>query len=381
MKFVVKSHDYPSLRSLEEAHFACKAMGDLSLWSANPWMTWGEGKPAADPDHAAVVAAYQANFVPGGLVFSMHSHHYASDVMGWSNFTRQLAENCHAVYNGTSFPPWDPACIDASRFTRYVPESARVDGPPATPRHPGHPEQQALLFHLPRSKAAVLKKAASPEDGSRWISTYDAMCAFLWRQISRVRLDFHSPTLSSHPYFGEAVNMRPRIHNPKPPERMMRNVLCGAFGDTAPVARPTLAEVIAPEDEYPLSKLAGYIRRLTESCTQDHMEALIEAIAPIRDKRSISLRVDALPPMSIWVTDHRPADVSGMDFGFSRPITHRHLWGEHLSAGLVLVYPPRSSPSDLDEGFIFTITVEKELVSKLIQEPEWAEYFEYRGID
>lgn len=50
-------------------------MGDLSVWSANPWMTWGEGKPEADPDHGAVVAAYQANFVRGGLVFSMHSHH------------------------------------------------------------------------------------------------------------------------------------------------------------------------------------------------------------------------------------------------------------------------------------------------------------------
>lgn len=356
-------------------------MGDLSLWSANPWMTWGEGRPEADPDHGAVVAAYQANFVPGGLVFSMHSHHYASDVMGWRNFTKQLAENCYAVYNGTRFPPWDPACIDVSRFTRYVPESAQVDGPAAAPRHPGHPDQQAVLFHLPKSKAAFLKKAASASNSNRWISTYDAMCAFLWRQLSRVRLDLHKRDLSSHPYFGEAVNMRPRIHGPDLPDRMMRNVVCGAFGDTAPVARPTLAEVVAPEDEYPLSELAGYIRRLTDSCTQGHMEALIEAIAPVRDKRSISLRVDALPPMSIWVTDHRPADVGELNFGFGRPITHRHLWGEHLSAGLVLIYAPKSLSTDPDEGFTFTVTVEKELVRKLIQDPEWSQCFEYRGID
>lgn len=301
--------------------------------------------------------------------------------MGWSNFTRQLAENCYAVCNGTSFPPWDPACIDVSRFTRHVPESARVDGPAAAPKHPGHLDQQALLFHLPKSKAAALKKTASPTDGAHWISTYDAMCAFLWRQLSRVRLGLHNPDLSSHPYFGEAVNMRPRIHNPDLPARVMRNVLCGALGDTAPVPRPSLAEVIASEEEYPLSKLAGYIRGLTESCTQEHMETLIEAIAPVRDKRSMSLRVDALPPMSVWVADHRPADVGGLDFGFGRPVTHRHLWGEHLSAGLVLIYPPKSLSSDPDEGFIFTVRVEKELVSKLIEDPEWSEYFEFRGID
>lgn len=301
--------------------------------------------------------------------------------MGWKNFTHQVAENCYAFRHETSFPPWNSACIDVSRFTRHVPESAQVDGPAPAPRHPGHPEQQALLFHLPKSKASILKKAAAPTDGNTRISTYDAMCAFLWRQLCRVRLDLHNPDLSSHPYFGEAVNMRPRIHNPDLPERMMRNVVCGAFGDTAPVPCPTLAEVIAPEDEYPLSNLAGSIRRLTDSCTQEHMEALMESIAPIHDKRSISLRVDALPPMSIWVTDHRPADVGGLDFGFGRPITHRHLWGENLSAGLVLIYPSRSSSSDLDEGFTFTVTVEKELVSKLIQEPEWSEYFEYRGRD
>ncbi|KAI7778621.1 hypothetical protein LA080_001951 [Diaporthe eres] len=111
------------------------------------------------------------------------------------------------------------------------------------------------------------------------------------------------------------------------------------------------------------------------------MEALVEAIAPIRDKRSIGLRADALPPMSTWVTDHRPADVGGLDFGFGRPITHRHLWGEHLSAGLVLIYAPGSSSSDPDEGFTFTVTIEKQLVSKLVRDPEWSEYFEYRGID
>lgn len=344
-------------------------------------MTWGEGKPEADPDHGAVVAAYQVTFIPGGCVFSMHSHHYASDVMGWHNFTRQLAENCHAVHNGTTFPPWDPARIDVSRFTLDIAASEQVDGPSAATSAPRHPDQQALLFHLPKSKAASLKKLAWPTGDSLRISTYDAMCAFVWRQLTRVREPFYNPAPSTQPFFGEAVNMRPRLHDPELPDRMLRNVLCGAFGNTAPVACPAVKDVVAPEHEYPLSELALYIRKLTNSCDQKHMETLLEAIAPIRDKRSISLNLDTLPPMSMWVTDHRPADVGGLDFGFGKPVTYRHLWGEHLSPGLILIYAPIKSASNPDEGFIFTVTMEKELVPKLLQDPDWTNYFQYLGED
>lgn len=344
-------------------------------------MTWGEGKPEADPDRGAIVSAYQVTFVPGGMVFSMHSHHYASDVMGWHNFTRQLAENCYAVCKETPFPPWDPARLDVSRFTLEVPAAYQVDGPPVAPQASRHPDQQALLFHLPQSKAASLKELASPTDKSLRISTYDAMCAFVWRQLSRTREAFYNLDPSMQPFFGEAVNMRPRLHNPELPERMLRNVLCGAFGNTAPVPQPTVKDLIAPENEHPLSELALYIRKLTNSCDQEHMETLLKVIAPIRDKRSISLNLDALPPMSIWMTDHRPADVGDLAFGFGKPITYRHLWGEHLSPGLILIYAPIKSSSNPDEGFVFTVTMEKELVSKLLQDPEWTSYFEYLGED
>lgn len=372
---------YPSLGDLEEAHFACKAFGDLALWSANPWMTWGEGKPEADPDRSAVVAAFQVTFIQGGFVFSMHSHHYASDVMGWHNFTHQLAENCYAVSNGTTFPPWDAARIDVSRFTLDIPESDQVDGPPAAPKASRHPDQQALLFHLPQRKATLLKELAFPTDKSLRISTYDAMCAFVWRQLSRIRQPFYNLDPSTKPFFGEAVNMRPRLHDPELPERMLRNVLCGAFGNLAPVSCPTIKDVVAPEQEYPLRELALYIRKLTNSCDQKHMEALLKSIAPVRDKRSVSLSLDALPPMSIWVTDHRSADVGGLDFGFGKPITYRHLWGEHLSPGLILIYAPIKSSSKPDEGFVFTITMEKELVPRLLQDPDWTNFFEYLGED
>ncbi|KAF4839116.1 Trichothecene 3-O-acetyltransferase TRI101 [Colletotrichum tropicale] len=381
VQFVVHRLDpngnHPSLDSIEASYFSGNSLGDVNLWSI-PELTWGE-RPEADPDCSPVVAAYQINIMDGGLIFSMHNHHYSCDVMGWANFTRQLAENCFAASNATDFPSWDPGCIDALRFTKDLPAESLVDGPAIPQMHPDHKEQQAVLFHLPKSKAEALKKLAMPTDpASHWISTYDATCAYVWRMLTKVRAPLHKPDSSTTLWWGEAVNMRPRLSNPSVPERMMRNVVAGAFSDTAPVPPLTVADVVS---DAALSKLAGYIRALTESCNEEHLERLIGFIAPIKDKRTISLRVDAHPPMSMFVTDHRPADVSGFDFGFAKPITHRHLWGGHKTAGVVLIYPPVGGTASADEGFMFAITMEKELVAKLMESPEWTEYFEYRGID
>ncbi|KAK2053879.1 acyltransferase [Colletotrichum caudatum] len=382
VQFVVHELDahanHPSLDDIERSYFAGHSLQDINLWGI-PGLTWGEETPEADPDNSPVVAAYQLNLLKNGLLFSMHNHHYSCDLMGWSNFTRQLAENCYAIANSASFPAWNPANVDVSRFIRNIPAESLVDGPAVAPKHPGHKEQQAVLFHLPKSKAEELKKLAMPTNPEApWISTYDAMCAYVWRMLSKIRAPVYNPDPSSHLWWGEAVNMRPRLQNPPVPDRLMRNAVAGAFSDTAPVPPLTAGEVISGA---PLSKLAGYIRALTDSCTEQHVDRLIDFIAPIRDKRTISLRVDSHPPMSMFVTDHRSADVSSFDFGFGKPITYRHLWGDLLTAGVVVIYAPIQSSRSPDEGVMFAITMEKDLVPKLMETSEWTDYFEYRGVD
>ncbi|KAJ9129749.1 Acyl transferase, partial [Coniochaeta hoffmannii] len=131
VKFVVQHLDdnpddnFPSFAAIEAAHFTGTSLGDINILSNAP-MTYGE-KPEADPDNSPVVASYKANFIPGGLIFNMHSHHYANDVTGWAAFTKQLAANCYATLHNTPFPEWDPSSLDRSRFTaRPVPPSAQI---------------------------------------------------------------------------------------------------------------------------------------------------------------------------------------------------------------------------------------------------------------
>lgn len=333
----------------------------------------------ANPNSSPAIVAYQINLTRGGLVFSMHCHHYASDLMGWKNVTSQLADNCFAIKNSTTFPSWDPACIDASRFVRSVPKDSLIEGPPILPRHPDHPEQQAVLFHLPKSKARELKKLAAPLDStSQWISTHDAVCAYIWRTLSKLRAPFYQADPSAKLWWAGAVNMRPRLRNPPVPERMLRNVIAVASSDNVAIPPLSVKQVVS---EASLSDLAVYLRKLNNNCTEEHLERLIDVIAPIRDKRSVSLRADAHPPMSMFVTDTRAADAKDFDFGFAKPVAVRHLWGNEVAAGVILIYAPFPSGPTEDEGWMFTIGMEKELVPNLIANPEWTRYFEYRGID
>ncbi|KAL7801702.1 transferase family domain-containing protein [Trichoderma afarasin] len=366
---------YPSIEDIEKANFSAVSLGDLKLWSVDP-MTYGE-KPEAHPDAHPAVSAFKMNFVRGGMVLNMHHHHYSNDVMGWAGYTRQLAENCYAILNKTAFPDWDPKNMDLSLLSKTEPpEDQKVEGPPAPERHPDHVQGVALLFHLPKSKAAELKKLATPTDGT-WISTYDAFTAFIWRSITRVRAPVFNPDPASKTVLIEAIDMRRRFNNPKVPPRIRGNVMFAALSTTAPVEQPTVAEVIS---EWPLSKVAQYIRGMTNSVTQEGLDKTLEMVATVRDKTALSTRIDSLPPLSVLFTDHRDAFMATTDFGFATPITYRHLT-DRITEGVIIIYPSRNNDPASEEGCEFSFFYEKRLAQTLIEDEEFGKYFEYRGVD
>lgn len=194
--------------------------------------------------------------------------------------------------------------------------------------------------------------------------------------MTRAWMSHYQSDPESTPYFGEPVNMRPRFHHPDMPSRFLRNARAGGFSLTAPVTQLTVNEIASPET--PLSKVAAYIRALTDSVTHAHVEGLMGVNAPIRDKRSISLDLKSLAPLSVWITPHREADPSGYDFGFGKPKTHRCLWGGNLNNGLVTIYPAIATDRP-DEGSSISIVMEKDLVTAIVQDPEWTRFVQYRN--
>ncbi|TDZ74628.1 Trichothecene 3-O-acetyltransferase TRI101 [Colletotrichum trifolii] len=366
---------YPSLDDIHKANYSSAFLGDLDLWSVWP-MTYGE-KPEAKPENNPTTAAFKANLVRGGLVLNMHHHHYANDVMGWAGVAHQLAENCRAIIKNAPFPTWDPACNDLSRLTKAdPPEVSKIDGPSPPQRHPDHKIGVALLFHLPKSKAAQLKQLAMPEDGT-WVSTYDAFSAFIWRNLTRLRTPVFGPAPDSKIFWSEAIDMRRRMHSPKPPARIQHNVMFAALSATATVEQPTASELISG---WALWKVARYVRQLTDSVTQESLDATLDMVATVRDKTSLNIRIDGYPPMSILQTDHRDANMVSADFGFGRPTTYRHLM-DCVTEGVIVIYPPRDPSPESDEGPEFSICYEEALAKDLIEDEGFNEFFEYRGVD
>lgn len=393
VKFTVKRLDratdnFPSMAEIARANFSQDVLGDHELLSNSP-MTFGR-KPEAHPDNHPAMCSFRANLIPGGIIFMSHGHHYANGVGGWSSFTEQTAENCLAVFKGTEMPYFDSRCLDRRIFTNLgyeKPSPSEVEAsessPKAQPPPPGSEDQshrrplQSVFFHLPNSKAAILKKEASPKDGT-WISTYDAVCAHMWRVFSRIREPLYQPGRNFKPLLGTGVSMRRMPFNPPMPEKMQGNIQFDITSATSPVPSPTLDEVISTA---PLPKLAGYLRQLTGSVTIDMIAEKLQKVAHVRNKPDLSISVDTMPPMAQYITDWRGTKVTTFDFGFAKPIAYRHLFSMVL-ANHCIVYPPRNrGPAGQDEGIELQVTFEEELVDQLVNDPEWSKYFEFRGVD
>lgn len=84
--------------------------------------------------------------------------------------------------------------------------------------------------------------------------------------------------------------------------------------------------------------------------------------------------------MYSFTTDWRDTQVASTDFGFGKPQMFRHIMAE-VTPGLKVIYPPSTDDPDSDEGPEFCIAFEKELTEKLISDPEWSKYFEFRCVE
>ena len=139
----------------------------------------------------------------------------------------------------------------------------------------------------------------------------------------------------------------------------------------------TLAEVIS---EAPLSRVAAFVRQITNNMTQDTLEATIAKVAPVRDKSNLHFRLDSLPPMSLVVTDWRDADICAADFGFGRPVAVRQLVDKAVE-NLLVIYPQRTVNGDPEHGLEVVLPFEKHAVEMLIQDPDMNQFFTFRGFE
>ncbi|KAL3437843.1 transferase [Aspergillus tetrazonus] len=372
--FVTNHLDGPSYADIKQSGFSSASLVDPTQYTI-PGMTLAS---PCSPDASPPVSGYQVAFIPGGFVFTVHVHHFAMDVTGINSLIQQIADHSRALVHGTTPPEWNDAWMDRSRFNPpSIPQTECVDAPPPAPRHLDWKPCSWLLFSIPQEKLTCLKHQATSltTTTDKWISTYDALAAFLWRVLSRNRAKIYHPDLSAPAIFLESKLCSP-VTPPIAP-RYQGNLLCGGISSlhTSPL---TLHEVITPTT--PLSTLAAFIRDLTNSVTEDTLKTALTHTARIRDKSNLDMRLDSFPPMSVAVTDWRGADMCAVDFGFSstgtggRPTAARHV-ADTVLENMVMIYPTRMGEVDV------VVPFEAEYLDLLLRDEELATMAVFRGVE
>lgn len=139
----------------------------------------------------------------------------------------------------------------------------------------------------------------------------------------------------------------------------------------------TLADVIS---EAPLSKLASFIRKITNDVTADALDKSIARVAPVRDKSKVQIRLDSLPPMSLAVTDWRDIDICEADFGFGRPAALRQMC-ENVVDNLLIIYPRRTATDVEDLGLELVVPFETHAVQRLIDDEDVKKFLTFVGFE
>lgn len=171
--------------------------------------------------------AAQANFIENGLLLTAGVHHSACDATAFDAIIGTWCHNTAAAGGTGTFTTFDSRSNDRSQLMEGTPGMRVVDCPvyklPARdrvqpqltpPANSTLPSMAVQILHFPPESLAELKSSAAA------FSTHDALCAFLWRQITVAR---RGPGGSPHPTgdgetsaFAFAVNIRGRASPPLP---------------------------------------------------------------------------------------------------------------------------------------------------------------------
>ncbi|KAI8056260.1 transferase [Syncephalis plumigaleata] len=329
-----------------------------------------------------------------GVIIGVAGYHAMMD----GNSVEILMQAWAAISRGV--PP-EPSYLDRGLV--------RVTGPPQF-EHPEfrwfHQELEPpsnfgplVLFHINEEKLSALKNEASlPLSGERlsgtatgdevyaqlnrqvpWISTNDALCALIWRAVTRARqLSHDKMTNLSIP-----INARSRFNPPLP-----RNYF--GNGSLGYEANDHVHRLI----NSPLSYAARLLRKQQQdTANAAFLQSAINFLGTLPESDRIQHPYAVLTGVDFLITNLRSFDFYDIDFGDGPAIQFR-LPYDLLSAAAYIVNMPETNPSkssshhhhhhhhgdsDGDGGIQVFIGLDTESMSRLRNDEEFCQYATFIG--
>lgn len=263
----------------------------------------------------APILAVQLNYMSDGLILTVVGQHNVMDMVGQANIISWLSKACHGQQMDTE--QLAVANMDKSQTLtlfdqRWTPDpdwlnSLRVAPARDAPCDPDSSTRSgkvswAYVAFSPHSVRALKQVATQTKHAhSGYISSDDAVCAFIWKCVSRARtasMDGGSCTV-----FARAVDVRGRMNVPCTYPGTLTNMTYN---------HSTLRDVSAQ----PLGVIAASLRGQLNSSQLSHdTRALATVIDRLQDKASISITAPVAASTGIMLSSWASVQLHHLDFG------------------------------------------------------------------
>lgn len=363
----------PSWQEISDARGPMAMLPDgLSSKRSVPHSYMGTSEPQP-------VLLIQANYIDGGLLLTFSLHHQAGDGTGF----RWILQHMASLMRGEDVAPalvsaanFDHADVHAlleegeepapeARFFEVSPAIRQATNLTAGLSNAAQPEATWACFRISTAAMARLKREAT-EEGSvtpgEYISTDDALLAFLWKRLSVVRATEMAGDTITH--CNRLVDMRNRTDKPLPH---------GYTGHAALLC--SAEETLDHVQQMPLSQLAKLLRKELAKMNGHYLRTVASTMTGLRNKAGATL----FPPpatrgsvltMSTWVG----LGVQQIEFGMlGRPVFARR--AEKLPFPNTAYVMPRFENGDFD----LQICLWTEQMDGLRKDEEWNASTEYIG--
>ncbi|KAL8696054.1 MAG: hypothetical protein Q9201_007847 [Fulgogasparrea decipioides] len=326
---------------------------------------------------SALVFLLQASFISGGLLLTFNGQHQVLDMIGQAQIIQLFSKACRGEpFTGTELSSGNLdrrsliPLLDAS----YKP-GAELDRQIVKPISTGlksdvihdhrAPECSWAYFAFPPASLTALKSVANKNIASSpgYISTDDALSAFIWQSVTRARL--HRLDATAESTFARAVDVRRYFDIPRTYPGLVLNMRYHTY---------TLRQLA----EKPLGSIASKLRLAvdpTTSTLEYDTRALATFLDRTSDKSIVNFVATIDPSTDIMLSSWANLDSYELDFGLGlgKPEAVRRPRFNPVESLIYLM------PKTLNGEIAVAICLRDEDMERLITNEEFAKYGEYIG--
>ncbi|KAM0723835.1 hypothetical protein Q7P37_000825 [Cladosporium fusiforme] len=304
----------PNLESLKKVDYPVAMLDEDSIAPRKTLdMVFGQ------PSDPAEVFLVQANFITGGLLLTVATQHNTMDMTGQSGMTRLLSKACRGedftseelrVGNMSSAGAIELLDSSVDVEKELSNQSMKPSAPQPTPEGPVEatpppPECIWAFINFDAKSLATLKATATESITSDFISTDDALTAFIWQATTRARLPRLSPSRSIT--FARAID----------PRRYLKEIPPSYPGLVQNMAYST--STVEDLTSKPLGHAASLLRAAVDPKTSDlerNTRALATLLHRSEDKSSINVTGQLDLSADIMLSSWAAVKCYEDDFGF-----------------------------------------------------------------